>query len=532
MGMGDVDFAMKFRDVMTGMVVSLLERLRPLPRYGYVQSLNRFTGDADVVFDGDTVTTRCRMVRGTEPTNSRVNNIPNDPNYVAKVKVEGKPGSYWITEILNESEFTVEPNLFHPQLWGGGFLHIPTAKFDTFQAGLPALGSTWHIGRWDNGSSFASDATGYLEIEVQWTFFTSQVKHYSVPIKSNETVGTWRKLAPNLDSGPDGDNDFQLEILIDGTGYELRIRRTQQGGGFSPGGYDVRQWIFLDSVLKVEGSDQGEAATTEPTSFKGTDDPHHKGPFAGPMHTSPRWAQGNLSGGGRITWDGAKLDWSQFFRTAGLGKGYHARDGYFDISRPGDGISIPIYSKAGATTATIAGGIPLTGNQSLYYEVPWGNISSSFGFGMRIVDIADPDFIPPSNWILLATRNDLVGTPSLKLGTGEQIDHWRAVTFTNGWANNGGGHETCAYRITDGRMVMFKGLALQATAGSVNTSIFTLPTEYRPSATHIFLCYGGALAAAKEQRIDVTSGGSVLVSAAPATASSLMSLSQIEFFLS
>jgi hypothetical protein len=532
MGMGDVSFALKFRDIVENWVTDLLERLRPLPRYGIVQNCNRFTGQIDVIFDGDTVATRCKMDGNTEPRNTMTSNYRNDPTFGDKVRIEGRPGAYWVTAVLGGPEFKVDTNLFHPQLWGGAFLHVPTAKYETYQTGLPALGSTWHAGRWDNSISFASDATGFLEIEIQWTFFTSQVKRYNVTLKNNETGGNWRKLAPNFDSGPDGDNDFQLEILIDSAGYELRIRRTEQGGGFTPGAWDLRQWIFLDEVRKVSGSEAGEAVTTEPTSFKGTDDvQRQKGPFIGPMYASPRMAQASLSGGGKITWDGAKLDWSQVFRASGLGKGYHAKDGYFDLTRPTDGIQIPIYSKAGSTTATTAGGIPLTGDQTLYYEPPWGTVAASAAFGFRIVDIIDKDFVTPSHWIMVASRNSITGTPSLELGTGEQIDHWRVPTLLNSWTNFGGTHAATAYRMLDGRTVKFKGLVKNAVPGSAALAMFTLPAEYRPSEDQVFSSVDSASAAST--RLDVIAAtGNVLSTAHAGVAVGFISLAPVMYYLS
>lgn len=523
-GFDDIGFALRFRALVESIVMGVLERERPLPRPGRVHLANRFTGRCDVLFPGDTETVAARMSSNVQPT--RDANTTGSDDTADVVLVDGPLGNRYVTEVLNDSVFMVAPNLYEPQLWGGGFLNIPCAQFDTYSPGvLPAVGSTVHCGRWDNTPSFGSDGTGFLDLVVHYVFFTTQTKRYLVPIRQSATGGAWRKLAPTFDSGPANDNDFQTEILVDGSGFELRVRRTKQGGGFNPGGFDLRMWVTMDNVAKVFGSELGEEVTVEPTRFYGTDDAKHdKILAAGPMTTMPRQAQAGMTGGGKITWDGSTLAWSQSFRSGDVGKGYHARSGYFEASTPPATTVLPLYSNNGVTTVTCtAAGVPLSGLQSLWYEPPWGDSFGSVSGSYRLVDTVDDDFIVPAHWILVAQRSDQAGTPSLKLGTGEQIDHWRAVTFLNAWTNFGGGTESAAYKMTDGRQVALKGTVAPGTA---NAAIFTLPADYRPAALRVM---AGIVGAAAIQRVDVTSAGNVSTSGAGAL--TYLSLDLIKFYV-
>lgn len=83
---------------------------------------------------------------------------------------------------------------------------------------------------------------------------------------------------------------------------------------------------------------------------------------------------------------------------------------------------------------------------------------------------------------------------------------WTAVTFQNSWANFGAGYASCAYRKV-GDMVQLRGLA---TGGLRDTTIFTLPTGYRPPATLLFPNVNGdGGAGILVGRLDVETSGAV-----------------------
>ena len=524
-GMGELKYALRFRDFVQDMIDRTIARIRPEPRFGKVKTLNRFSATCEVILNGDTDPIKCNISPSVQPTYSNENSpFPEGGDIV---KVEGRPGSYWITQIIAGREFQVEPDIWHPYIWGGNLFHIPVLRFQTYEAGMPALNSTWHMGRWDNTGSFLSDGNGFIEVEILEYLFTSIVKRYLIPISYNATNATWQKTAPILDTGPYADDDFQLEIMTDTTGYELRIRRTQQGPGSTPGGFSMRMWIYMDNVAPVAASDLGEQVTTEPTTFIGTiDHQHQKGPLASPMFAAPAMAQYALTGGGTITWDGTNLGWSQPFRMGSIGLGYNCKSGYFEAAQPGSGLAISIYGTTVTTGVfSVTAGIPLTGNQSLWYEPPWGDVFTSTD-NWRIVDPNNKEFAVPAHWIFIAQRSDQSGTCSLKLGTGEQIDHWRTPTLLNSWVNWGSGLQAAGYKMVDGRGVKLRGLVK---AGTVNTTIFTLPAGYRPALSEVFAVQNGTTSG--QGRVDVNSSGNVTQVSGVSGASTFVGLSTILFYL-
>ena len=512
----DVDAATRFRDWVSRQVATFVDKYRPLPRYGRVMSFNRFTGKALVLFTGDIEATPCTMSKNKQPRYSSEDNPTLNPDLGDLVRVEGRIGSYYITEVVSNSALMIEPVINNPQFYTGGFINIPSMKWDNVSGSLPALGSTWHFGRWENPDSFGSDGTGLLEIQIQWTFFTNQVRKYIIPILSNMTNGGWAKVAPLVDSGPQNGNEFGLEIMVDGTGFELRTRRIAQGAGFAPGGFDLRLQISFDNVIQVYGSALGEEASTEPTRYIGTFNVQEmKGPFLGPSMAAPCIAQAAVTGGGLITWDGSTLGWSQAFRIGAVGQGYLANWGYFEAAQPANGTSIPVYGNPGATSVTAtASGIPLSGNRALYYEPPWGSTFTSNPGQWRIVDAGLgtwTEFSTPSHWILIAQRSDQSGTPSLKLGTGEQLDHWRAPSLTSPWVNWGASHASAGYKMLDGRVVVLKGLVSYNNASAPapgSYTIFTVPADYRPEV--IRLLVAKTTGAGTTARVDLQSDGQVV----------------------
>ena len=61
-------------------------------------------------------------------------------------------------------------------------------------------------------------------------------------------------------------------------------------------------------------------------------------------------------------------------------------------------------------------------------------------------------------------------------------ENWIAPTFQNSWVNYGSPFQTAGYYKKDNR-VYLRGLVKNGTVGQ---SIFTLPVNYRPTATEIF----------------------------------------------
>lgn len=88
-----------------------------------------------------------------------------------------------------------------------------------------------------------------------------------------------------------------------------------------------------------------------------------------------------------------------------------------------------------------------------------------------------------------------------------------APAFSNSWVNFGGAYQTAQYRKVGDR-VELRGTVKNGTA---LTTIFTLPSGFRPPASQIFPCVSSALFGA----ITITSAGAVTQSVGSNTSVSL-----------
>lgn len=85
---------------------------------------------------------------------------------------------------------------------------------------------------------------------------------------------------------------------------------------------------------------------------------------------------------------------------------------------------------------------------------------------------------------------------------------WRIVgttnnpAFTNAWVNFGAPFMSAAFRKEKGGVVRLRGVVK---LGTPTTSIFTLPTGYRPPATALFGVHGSG----SEGRLDISTAGLV-----------------------
>ena len=137
-------------------------------------------------------------------------------------------------------------------------------------------------------------------------------------------------------------------------------------------------------------------------------------------------AQRNITGGGTISVSSAgtpEVNWTSRFIVIANGKGAEtAIDGYFGITVPAAGTSIPIVG--GTSVTTTANGIPLANWQALYYILPLGQGSGSVSSNFRIVDYALTSNIP-ADWILICVNNadqNMFYFPNgIKLRPGENI---------------------------------------------------------------------------------------------------------------
>lgn len=211
--------------------------------------------------------------------------------------------------------------------------------------------------------------------------------------------------------------------------------------------------------------------------------------------------QAVLSGGGGIQWDGTNLKWSFRFLAIGMGRNPSMdTTGHYAIDMPPAGTVIKGYGGAADVTVT-ASGIPLQAFTALWYQIPWGKDQTSLPGNYRIVQYST-NFDVPWDWVLVAIyNNDGSASASLKLGTGHEIDHWKALTLINGWVDYDPGNFTkAAYRKQNG-IVYLTGL-IKSGVTTTSTIITTLPIGYRlmgssglSQNTHTPVVSNGAIAA-------------------------------------
>lgn len=187
-----------------------------------------------------------------------------------------------------------------------------------------------------------------------------------------------------------------------------------------------------------------------------------------------------LTGGGFVQWNGSDLRWTQRFIAIAVGQGVHyTTNGHYNISMPADGTVIP--GAGGTPSVTVhAGGVPIPAWGALYAIPTYGensnSISAKGGNGFAVYQY-NYDFVVPDHWILIAVRNNDNGR--LKLGTGADLDYWRACVFENSWGNHNG-TQGCQYRKSYDGFVEFRGLMAGGTTGVV--CAIRMPEGFRARA--------------------------------------------------
>lgn len=479
-GLDSLDSALRMRSVIRGIVAEELELTRPQPRYGRVASVSRRAGFVGVVFPGDDTEVPVSVTKSTQPSDSyaELGNI---------VRVDGPSGAPYVAEVMSGGGFLVEPTLYNPVLSGdedSDYARV-FASFDTVSCPLPAVGSTQHLGRWVKTQSLAS--TLLLEVTFNWTRFkTGHAKRYCVGLINGMTAGEWVKLMPVAESGNQRTSVVStLEIKVESNGgFELRARLHELPYPNPPAGsgWDFSIWINTDRVTRDPDSGLGEQVTTEPSTYLGMKDKTaQKGPGLSSNYHLPIRLQFNLMGGSRVNWNGSRLSWNEPFLASGCGLGPHAKNGAFDVTMPAVGVQIPYVGSTEFTfTAVDSSGILMARDDVLYYVPPLGGLRASVPANFVKV-LRTSNFEVPSHWLMVAAKTDQ-GGPSLKLGTGELLDHWRNLVLINGWIQNTTFYPDSEpqYKIVDGRLVAFKGVIHNSNDATRDSVFANIPITYRP----------------------------------------------------
>jgi len=499
-GFDDLNIALRMRELVNRMVREEVDRYRPREQYGRAIDVNRTALTCQVLLNGDVEPIKVKMSSMMQPLET---DTLNGIGKGCMVLVGGASGNYWIKQIASGHAYSSGEAFANPKIWGGPSGDLDVATHFTKQALLPAVGSVYHVGRWDNSNSVVQDGRGYLFITVRQDLFSSLMKTYEVSLKVNSTNSVWQKLVSSTDHGIASGNDFELEIMSDATGFELRIRRTKDGGGFTPGPYTLSMWAHMDSLI-YDDTNVGESAAAAATTVFGTttvaDD---NGPFLSYGLNFNNRAQFNMHGGGHVYMNNSTnfFSWDERFLMYGQGRSQLMPSGFLEITQPPNGTAVPVYGETGVTSVTAtAAGIPLQSNQTLYYEMPYGaSVTTSVATNFRIVAHSDTAqlFTVPSHWVMIAARaSSLSQSGDTKLGNGmtlngPQWDTW-AVAIDSATGSPANGNATVSGRyIRIGKTVHWN---INYTCGSTTNpgsgnSYFTLPVNAR-SASQALVGFG------------------------------------------
>jgi hypothetical protein len=518
------------------LVDNRIDRTVPKDRIAKLISFSRVSGQAFVQFPGDTGSTPVQMSNQVQPT---VNWAFGD-----MVRVRGEGTSAFIVDIVGaeKTAMIVGPELATPTLVGDNGIdrlgrYIYAQELTTYP-----VHSVYHLGRWQN-SEFNTQLTGFLDIVVlEKQASASVIKKYNIPLRQNATSGYWVKVLPACKTMSLQGDDFGLEILVDTTGFELRIRNILNLSGTGNILRELHGWCYGTPFSFMEGSSsgvsappsctdvylsQGTVAITNPTSGLPTYTYAAPGSLGSPEMSAMWRANISVTGGGNLqSGDGNGPVYDGVFVVNGLGISELFPNGKAVIPVIPAGTVVPVVtSTTGATvTASANGKIQLQASQSLYYELPIGDDGTTLGSyfpltlgnsaNFRIVDGGNSvdtfmPFMVPPHWIRVATNLDLVGGPSpsayptIRWANGRETARWFEVagTFSNGWVDYlPGSYETAAYKKENGR-VYVRGLVKNGTIGAVG---FNLGVGYRPP---VRLLFPGICATSNISRIEVLANG-------------------------
>jgi hypothetical protein len=98
--MGDYDLAARLRDTVTKIVDERIKKVHPAPRIGTVQHIDSSTNQVQVQFPGDETLLKVNTTPGNQPRYA-ADDLSN--NLVDAVRIGGRPGNYYIMDVLTSS---------------------------------------------------------------------------------------------------------------------------------------------------------------------------------------------------------------------------------------------------------------------------------------------------------------------------------------------------------------------------------------------------------------------------------------------
>lgn len=213
-GFKDLESAMQFREVIAGMVRSMVAQLRPEPIFGRVVEVQRAARTCDVVFPGDEDPVRCRIYHGVQP------GLPG-----GIVRVEGKPGNMIVTEVISGSLQSDGAGASEFAISSVGGKRARTMW--AIELNAPGVGNTCSVG------TFVPNDTSLGVVQVQSTInvtltgrgINGAAKEYVFHVGYDQADDIWRACVPSPGTGGAVlGNDMGLEVMVDSTTFEVNLR--------------------------------------------------------------------------------------------------------------------------------------------------------------------------------------------------------------------------------------------------------------------------------------------------------------------
>lgn len=472
--------AIRVRDAVNKIAQRLLDDVRPGNLYGQVVSIDHVAGTCKVVFPGAAEPTQVDMGVIARPHDAT---LGVQDAFGSIVEISGTPGRYRVIDILFGMAHPYGVVLDNFSIGTGYEKH---ATVFSMWVNEPSIaGNQMHIGRFENPGSVLGAGLHSAKMVVQQVG-SNIVKEYEFSIVIS-TGGFWRPLPEWFSTGPNG-MDYSVEIKADSTGFDLRIRRLF---GLSGGSYRVTLWLFGADYVFNSASALGEtsdaAAVMDPSTTyvaSDRDGPVRSYPFYNAIqHTYQHRISSQLQSGGSVTWNGTRLNWDGTF-VALVGLGWHNTSGMINITAPVNNQSIQVHGSTSATTSTVTtAGIDMQVeiNTALYYEPLLGGDGTSSSGRFHLVCSSEEFTIPP-HWIFIAEATNATLSPSLRLGSGELMDHWKDINLVA--AAVAETNATPQWKWQSRQMVALRGgLHHNATNFAQGAAMMTIGTPARPSVT-------------------------------------------------
>lgn len=214
-----INSVVRFNTAVKKIVTSVINDLRPAPRYATVVTVDALNGVCNVLFPGDTDTTPVNMSNSVAP--SLMN--PDFSFNPSMVVVGGVKGNLHVIEVVNNWAYVKQPVIEEPFV--SGYPRLLTINqnethgasyFQAISSALPSVGDAWYMGAWMGLTA----NMGTVDLVVDQDEAGGQTKKYSFGLTNASAQNTdWMNLIPLTESGNQFGADFNVEIKFSASAY-------------------------------------------------------------------------------------------------------------------------------------------------------------------------------------------------------------------------------------------------------------------------------------------------------------------------